>query len=52
MALKYKKIKATKSEIKKYLNSKEAYSLHKPKRKNYPRKQVIVKGIDDTWQID
>ena len=51
-ALKDKKIKATKSEIKKYLNSKEAYSLHKPKRKNYPRKQVIVKGIDDTWQID
>jgi len=51
-ALKEKKIKATKSEIKKYLNSKESYSLHKPKRLNYPRKQVIVNGIDDTWQID
>ena len=51
-ALKDKKIKATKSQIKKYLNSKEAYSLHKPKRINYTRKQVIVSGINDTWQID
>ena len=51
-ALKDKKIKATKSEIKKYLNSKEAYSLHKPKRLNYPRKKVVVSGINDTWQID
>ena len=51
-ALKENKIKATKSQIKNYLNSKEAYSLHKPKRLNYKRKQVIVSGIDDTWQID
>ena len=51
-ALKEKKIKVTKNEIKKFLTSKESYSLHRPKRLKYPRKQVIVRGIDDTWQID
>lgn len=51
-ALKDKKIRATKSEIKKFLESKETYTLHRPKRNNYPRKRVIVNGIDDTWQID
>lgn len=51
-AVKDTKIKTTKSEIKKFISAKEAYSLHKPKRLNYPRKQVVVRGIDDTWQID
>ena len=51
-ALREKNIKATKSEIKKFLDNKESYSLHRPKRLNYPRKRVIVNGIDDTWQID
>jgi preprotein translocase subunit SecA len=26
--------------------------LHKPARINYKRRNVIMKGIDDTWQID
>lgn len=26
--------------------------LHKSTRKNFPRRRVIVKGIDDLWQID
>lgn len=26
--------------------------LHRPARKNYPRRRVIVKGIDDLWQTD
>lgn len=26
--------------------------LHKPARKNFPRRRVIIKGIDDLWQID
>ena len=26
--------------------------LHKPARKNYPRRRVIIKGIDDLWQAD
>jgi Integrase core domain len=26
--------------------------LHKPARKNYPRRKMVMKGIDDLWQID
>jgi transposase InsO family protein len=26
--------------------------LHKPARKNYPRRKMIMKAIDDLWQID
>ncbi|KAJ8913283.1 hypothetical protein NQ315_010949 [Exocentrus adspersus] len=26
--------------------------LHKPARKNYPRRRTIIKGLDDLWQSD
>ena len=26
--------------------------LHAPHRRNYPRRKVIMKGIDETWQAD
>lgn len=26
--------------------------LHKPARKNFPRRRVVLKGIDDLWQAD
>lgn len=26
--------------------------LHKPARRNYPRRKVVVRGIDETWQAD
>jgi Integrase core domain len=26
--------------------------LHKPARKNYPRRKMVMKGLDDLWQID
>ncbi|KAJ8915419.1 hypothetical protein NQ315_003179 [Exocentrus adspersus] len=26
--------------------------LHKPARKNYPRRRTIIKGFDDLWQSD
>ncbi|KAJ8911821.1 hypothetical protein NQ315_012551 [Exocentrus adspersus] len=26
--------------------------LHKPVRKNYPRRRTIIKGFDDLWQSD
>jgi IS30 family transposase len=29
-----------------------ANELHKPARVNYKRRKVIMKGIDDLWQID
>ena len=29
-----------------------ADELHVPARRNYPRRKVIMKGIDETWQAD
>lgn len=26
--------------------------LHRPARRNYPRRKVIIKGLDDLWQAD
>lgn len=26
--------------------------LHKPARKNYPRRHVDIRGLDETWQAD
>ena len=26
--------------------------LHKPARKNYPRRRVQMRGIEETWQAD
>lgn len=36
------------------LTSKEtvAHELHKPARKNYKRRRVIIKGLHDLWQAD
>ena len=50
--LKQKKIKITRQELKKWLESQEVYTRHKPSIKKFPRNQVITRGIDDLWQID
>ena len=40
------------SDLLNYLKNSETYTLHKPKRKKFYRRQVIVPSIDHTWQID
>ena len=40
------------NDIKRVLTSNDSYTLHKQKQKKFPRRQVIVKGIDDTWETD
>ena len=39
-------------QVKTWLQSKDTFTLHKPVRYNFPRKRVIVNGIDDQWQAD
>ncbi|GBM31844.1 hypothetical protein AVEN_56939-1 [Araneus ventricosus] len=39
-------------EIKKWLEMKDSYSLHKPVRHKFKRNRVIVKGINDQFQSD
>ena len=51
-ALKDKKVNATKTQIRKFLQTKDAFTLHKPKRLQYPRKKVRVTGINELWQVD
>ena len=39
-------------EIKKFLRSQDAYTLHKSRRVRFPRRKTYSKGIGDLFQID
>ena len=43
----YKKI-----VVREWLQTQDAYTLHKPTRRSFHRRQVVVYGIDDQWQAD
>lgn len=47
---KYTKLKRT--AVKNWLSYQDSYTLHKPVRKNFQRRRVIVGGIDHQWQAD
>ncbi len=51
-ALKSRGIALKEKELKKWMQSQTTYTVHRPKRKHFPRNKVIVAGIDDTWQAD
>ena len=36
--------------VRKWLTFQDTYTLHKPVRKSFPRRRVLVHGIDDQWQ--
>lgn len=40
------------SKVKKALEGSLAYTLHKPRRKNFPTAPVLVFGIDEQWVAD
>jgi hypothetical protein len=42
----------TKKEVREWLQSHDTYTLHKPTRRRFPRRQVVVYGIDHQWQAD
>ena len=42
----------TKKEVKQWLQSQDPYTLHKPTRRRFPRRKVVVYGIDHQWQAD
>ena len=41
-----------KHHLKKWLQEQDAYTLHKTPRKRFPRRKIIVSGIDAQWQAD
>ena len=44
--------KISRTKIKHWLMKQDAYTLHKPMRRNFKRNRVIVGGIDQQWQMD
>ncbi len=42
----------TRKGVENWLQTQEAYTLHRPIRKRYLRRKVIARGIDDQWQLD
>jgi hypothetical protein len=42
----------TKKEVREWLQSQDTYTLHKSTRRRFPRRQVVVYGIDHQWQAD
>ena len=49
---KKKKKKISTGVVKHWLSKQETYSLHKPVRRKFPRRRVVVSGLDDQWQAD
>ena len=39
-------------DVKKWLEGETTFTLHKPIRKHFKRRQTIVGGIDQQWQAD
>ena len=39
-------------QIRDWLIKQDAYTLHKPVRRNFKRNHVLVDGIDEQWQLD
>ena len=47
-----KSSKLDKNIVEDWLLSQNAYTLHKPARRNFQRNKTRVAGIDDQWQAD
>ena len=44
--------KLKQSEVKQWLSYQDAYTLHKPVRRTFSRRSIVVGGIDHQWQAD
>jgi len=42
----------SKYKIRKWLQRQEPYSLQRPLKRSFKRNKVIVKGVDDQWDVD
>ena len=41
-----------KEKVKQWLSNQDAYTMHRPVRYSFPRRRIIVNGIDQQWQAD
>lgn len=44
--------KLTKTDVERWLQSQETYTLHKPVQKNFPRNKYILSNFNELWQAD
>ena len=44
--------RAPKKSARKWLSTQVTYSLHKPTRRRFSRRKLIMNGIDNQWQAD
>lgn len=42
----------TKKKVLDWLQGQDAYNLHKPVRRRFPRRHYAVSNIDDVWEVD
>ena len=42
----------TKKEVREWLQSQDTHTLHNPTRRRFPRRRMVVYGIDHQWQAD
>ena len=42
----------TPTQIKAWLDTQDAYTLHRPVRKRFPRNPYTVNNINDVWELD
>jgi transposase InsO family protein len=50
--VKRRKLNVSRKAVANFLADEQAYSLHKPARRNYKRNKTYVSGIDAQWQAD
>ena len=41
-----------KEEVREWFQSQDTYTLHKPTRRRFTRRRVVVYGIDHQWQVE
>jgi hypothetical protein len=42
----------TKKQVREWLQSQNTHTLHKPTKRRFPRRRVVVYGIDHQWKAD
>jgi hypothetical protein len=42
----------TVANVRQFLSTQDAYTLHKPIQRRFPRNRIIASGLDTDWQVD
>jgi transposase InsO family protein len=48
----WKEVGGSKAKVEEWLRQQDAYTLHRTRRKQFPRNRIVVAGLDDQWEAD